>query len=361
MKHSSLFILAPLTALLLTSCSEVPAPKADKAPRPVQVIKLGKQSPNNLKRFSGVLEAADTANLAFKVPGTIEKILVKTGDKVTKGQVIARLDPHDYQVTVMELEARREEAKAAQALAEIELKRVKQATGDNAISAVNLDRAISGYKRSSAMVKVINQNLQKVQDALAYTELKAPFNGVIGNRFSEQFEQAVPGLPVFTLHQPDQLQAVIDVPENLMAKLSDTHTAVVSWYGTELPVSAQLKEVSTLPDPIKQTYTLTFLLDTTNADLLPGKAIQLDVPFGHKEEGYCVPYSAIVNADMGSAVYVVKDGKAAQTHVDVTFVHANQACITGELQDGDQLVTAGTHFLKPGQQVGTANVVTSVQ
>ncbi|MCW8328389.1 efflux RND transporter periplasmic adaptor subunit [Photobacterium sp. SDRW27] len=361
MNHSPLFILAPLAALALSGCSEVPAPQADKSPRPVQIIKLGPPTQHYMKRFSGTLEAADTANLAFKVPGTIEQVLVKTGDRVTKGEIIARLDPHDYQVTVIELEARLEEAKAAQALATIELSRVKQATGDNAIAAVNLDRAMSGYKRSNAMVKVVEQNLQKAKDALSYTELKAPFGGVIGQRFSEQFEQAAPGLPVFTLHQPDKLQAVIDVPENLVAGFNDNPYATISWYGAQQPVSAQLKEVSTLPDPIKQTYTLTYLLNGTSTDLLPGKAIQLELPFVPKQKGYCIPYSALVENSSGPAVFVVKSGKAMPTSVEVTSVHANKACITGELRQGTQIITAGTHYLKPGQLVGTTQTSVAVQ
>lgn len=361
MKHSPLFLLAPLAAFVLTGCTEAPAKQADKSPRPVQVIELGAINQQGLKRFSGVLEAVDSANLAFKVPGTIEQVLVNTGDSVTKGQTIARLDPHDYQVTVMELEARLEEAKAAQALADIELKRVKQATGDNAIAAVNLDRALSGYKRSNAMVKVVRQNLQKAQDALSYTELKAPFEGIIGKRFNEKFEQVAPGVPVFTLHQPEQLQAVIDVPESLASQVSHATTAMVSWYDSEQAIPAQLTETSTLPDPIKQTYTLTYVLDKTSSNLLPGKAVELKIPYEKKENSYCVPYSAIVNTESGAGVFVVKEAKAVLHRVDIQSVHGSQTCITGNIQTGDKLITAGTHYLKPNQLVGAIEIASAVQ
>ncbi|OLQ79044.1 efflux transporter periplasmic adaptor subunit [Photobacterium proteolyticum] len=361
MKHSSLFILAPLAALVLTGCTEAPAEMADKSPRPVQVIELGANSQQGIKRFSGVLEAVDSANLAFKVPGTIEQVLVGTGDAVSKGQVIARLDPHDYQVTVMELEARLEEAKAAQALAAIELKRVKQATGDNAIAAVNLDRAQSGYKRSNAMVKVVQQNLQKARDALSYTELKAPFDGIIGKRFNEQFEQAAPGIPMFTLHQPEQLQAVIDVPESLASQVSHATTATVSWYGAEQTIPARLTETSTLPDPIKQTYTLTYVLEGDNISLLPGKAIELNITYEQTKDNYCVPYSAVISSDNGTGVFVVKNGKAVLSPVDIQSAHRDQACITGSVQPGDKLVTAGAHYLEPNQLVGSTQIVSAVQ
>lgn len=342
---------------MLSGCSDAPAIQADKSPRPVQVIELGNHHQRQIKQFSGVLEAADSANLAFKVPGTIEEVLVNTGDTVSRGQIIARLDPHDYQVTVMELEARLEEAKAAHALAEIELRRVRQATGDNAIAAVNLDRAVSGYKRSKAMVKVVQQNLQKAKDALAYTELAAPFDGVIGQRFNEQFEQAAPGIPVVTLHQPNQLQASIDMPENLVAQFRHTTAATVSWYGADQAIPVTLKEISTLPDPIKQTYTLTYRLDSQNRHLLPGKTVLLSIAYEQADDSYCVPYSAIVSAASGPAVFVVEDHTAQQKPVDIQSLHADTACVTGNLHAGDAVVTAGTSYLTPNQKVGATQKI----
>lgn len=357
MKQLPFLTLAPVTLMVLSGCSEAPTAIADQAPRPVQVIELGNNQQIRLKTFSGVLEAADSANLAFKVPGTIEQILVKTGDTVSKGQIIARLDPHDYQVTVTELEARLEEAKAARALAEIELKRVKQATGDNAIAAVNLDRAVSGYKRSDAMVKVVQQNLQKAKDALSYTQLTAPFNGVIGKQFREQYEQASPGIPVFTLHQPNQLQATIDMPESLVTQFGQIKDAQISWFDADKSLPVQLKEISTLPDPIKQTYTFTYKLERPSSDLLPGKAIQLNLPYQHREDSYCVPYSALKEAEYGPSVFVLKSGKADLQRVEIESIHANQACISGNLKPGDMLITAGAHYLKPGQPVGAIRTV----
>ncbi|MGF1733908.1 efflux RND transporter periplasmic adaptor subunit [Photobacterium satsumensis] len=356
MKTITPFVLTPVAMLLLTGCSDTTTTPVEKSPRPVQVIELESQHQYNTRQFSGVLEAIDTANLAFKVPGTITEIMVKTGQQVKKGQVIARLDPHDYQVAVLELEARLDEAKAANALADIELKRVKQATNDNAIAAVNLDRAVSGYKRSRAMVKVVEQNLQKAKDALAYTELTAPFDGVVGKRFSEQFEQAAPGLPVFTLHQPSHLQAVVDIPESLINQFKAQPSGIVSWYGNTDIIPATLKEINTLPDPIKQTYQITYQLDqsalTMTTDALPGKAIQLNVAFEQGEGQYCIPYSAIKQTGATHTVFAIKNGKAHPKAVSIESLQADQACVTGNLGAGDKIITAGVHYLQPGQPVG---------
>jgi RND family efflux transporter MFP subunit len=371
-KKLALCLVAPITAAILSGCTDAPAMTADKSLRPIQVIQLNALDSTSIKHFSGVLESADSANLAFRVPGTITEILFNAGDTILQGQVIARLDPNDYQVTVLELDARLAEAKAAHKLAALELKRVKQATGDNAIAEVNLDRAISGYERSKAMVQVVQQNLRKAQDALSYTELKAPFDGVIGHRFFDQFEQAAPGIPAFALHQPNQLQAVIDVPENLANQFISIKRAQiqqrqsqpqinVSWYGSQQSIPATLKEISTIPDPIKQTFTVTFLLSQTDDSLLAGKAIQLDVPFQQMNNQYCVPYSSLISSNDQQSVFLVKDNIAVQTPVSVNALNANKACITGKLQAGDKVVTAGVHFLETGIQVGKTETINITQ
>lgn len=101
----------------------------------------------------------------FRVPGTINNIAVKAGDSVVKGQLIAQLDDHDYQVVLQELEAKMLEAQSAHKLAKAELQRVQQAAQDDAIAQVNLDRAISGYERSQSAIKVVKKisNAQKIR------------------------------------------------------------------------------------------------------------------------------------------------------------------------------------------------------
>ena len=350
------FAITPLAVVIFTACSQAPAQIAtEKAERPVQVMMLESTQQTNIKQFSGVLEATQTANLAFRVPGTIQVILVNTGDSVEKGQVLARLDPHDYQVNVVELQARLAEANAAHRLAKVELERVQQAIADDAISKVNLDRAQSGYRRSLAMVDVVTQNLQKSQDALDYTELKAPFSGVIGSKSQQEFEQTSPGTSLFSLHQPNELKAVIDVPENLMSQLALDQLALVNWHGTKTSLNARLSSMATLADPIKQTYTVEFIIDrVTNA--LPGKAVNVAVSFNSNSASYCVPYAALIGEDADKSVYVIKEGIVLEKAVTLESLRSNSVCLSGELHTGDAIVTAGVHYLKPEQMVANTLV-----
>lgn len=168
-----------------------------------------------------------------------------------KGQPIAQLDPHDYQFALEELQARALEAKSAHKLAKAELARVKQAIADNAIANVNLDRAISGYERSEAAVKVVEQNIRRAQDSVRYTRLLTPFDGVIASSNFDQYEQVLPGVAVFTIHKPEQLEVTIDVPENLIHQFEAEQQATISWYHAKKSITGHATEISTLPQPNK--------------------------------------------------------------------------------------------------------------
>ncbi|GIU26528.1 efflux RND transporter periplasmic adaptor subunit [Shewanella sp. MBTL60-007] len=374
--------LTSLSIFILAGCSDAPAQTqvqiqtqeqipSSVVQRPVQIMRLGDKAESNSKQFSGVLEASQAARLAFRVPGTIEKILVKTGDKVVKGQVLARLDPHDYQVTVVELEARLAEAKASHQLASAELARVKQAIADDAISQVNLDRAKSGYKRSLAMVDVVTQNLIKAQDALAYTELKAPFDGVIASQSQETFEQTSPGISLFSIHQPSQLKAVIDVPENMMASINDLQPVSVSWFGNDKPLTATFSEMNTLADPIKQTYTVQYTIDQANHTLMPGKSVTVSVDMKMTSNQYCIPYSALVNGgddeprsdeiaqgNLGQ-VYTLEQQKVVVKHIRFKAMQKSCVIAEGELKQGDELIVSGVDFLKPEQVIAQTLVMSA--
>ncbi|CAH6968423.1 Biotin_lipoyl_2 domain-containing protein [Vibrio chagasii] len=109
---STLYSLLAATLLPLIGCNHSVStePTADSSKvteeRPIQVIQLESASQQSSKTFTGKLQSVETAGVAFRVPGTIQELLVKTGDRVQKGQPIAQLDPHDYQVALEELQAR---------------------------------------------------------------------------------------------------------------------------------------------------------------------------------------------------------------------------------------------------------------
>ena len=361
------------TLLSLVGCNNSIEPQAtadtatiEKLSRPVHVVELKDSSHQSIKTFTGKLQSAESAEVAFRVAGTIQNILVKTGETVKKGQPIAQLDPHDYQVALEELQARSLEAKSAHKLAKSELTRVKQAIADDAIASVNLDRAISGYERSESAVKVVEQNIRRAKDMIRYTRLLAPFDGVVAASSFDTFEQVLPGIAVFTIHKPDELEVKIDVPENLIHQFKTGQTANINWYQSDKPLTGHVEEISSLPHRIKQTYSVTYRLNAQNAQdigigtsehgLLPGKAVTLSTQLGEVSSSHCLPYSSLISNEGFDKVYVVKDAHAFGVTVNVSSFSDQYVCVQGDLYMGDQVVISGAAYLYEGQELNSIQV-----
>lgn len=354
MKHRQ-FPLSSLSVVilgaLLSGCGQDPAPDKAQAPRPVNVITLPAHSADQALRFSGEIRSHQRARLAFRVAGTVDAILVKEGDKVRKGEVLARLDPHDFRVQRGEIAAMLTEAKAASRLAEVELRRTRQAVNDKAMASINLDRASSASAQAKARVETLQQSLAKAEDALGYSELRAPFDGVIGQRFLDEHEQTAPGQPVLSLHQPSILEAVVDVPEQQIGLLKTGMAANVSWYRQDVAVRAVIRELASLPDPVKRTHEVTFRLQGSSPALVPGKSVSVELPLPGNDPIHCLPASAIKSLGKQNRVMTVRAGQAIGVPVEVVSQRHDSLCVKGELAAGDKVVTAGSALLKERQPV----------
>lgn len=346
-------------ALALFGCNQTQQPLQHSAiSRPIQVIEVAGNNTTLEKSFSGTVKAKEVASLSFRVPGTLSSVLVNKGSHVEKGQVIARLDPHDYQVSLDEFEARMLEAKSAHKLAKAELRRVKQATSEDAIASVNLDRAISGYERSLSSVKVVEKNIQRAKDMLGYTELRAPFSGVIGEVNVEQFEQTSPGLPVVTLLREGNWEVDIDVPENMVRDLSLGQEATLTWYGSEQSYGAAVSEIAPKKHLLKQTYTVTLSVNSLSADLFNGKAVTISTRFSPRTSSHCFPYSAVLGEKADLHVKVVRNEVIHKEPVNSESVDAYQVCVSGSFTSDDYVVISGSHYLNEGDAAPNLTIKT---
>lgn len=362
-KISLISIVSVAVGGFLFGCKQDPGTlPSELSIRPVNVINLQAQDQISIQRFSGVIASQHTANLAFRVPGTIESLLVLEGDSVKKGQVLARLDPHDFQVTLNQAKAQLSEAQAAYKLSKIERKRTQQATSDNAIAHINLDRAISAESRAKANVELATQSLVKAKDALRYTELKAPFDGVVAKRFIDEHEQTLPGIKVMTVHQPNQLEAIANVPERKMHLIHPNMTATIHWFEQGEGIEATVSKISNIPDPLTRTYDVTFNLSTIPPYLFSGKAVNIDLtastPKDHADKSsFCVPSVAVVNVESQSHVIKVIDKKAQFVPVTIQSGLDDKLCVQGDITIGNTIVTAGSAYLKPGDSIHSLNEV----
>ena len=350
--------LLPLVALLFVAgCSKEAPEEPREVARPVKTLLIDAPERGGIPNFPARIDANRKAELAFRVPGKVQELLVKEGDEAEAGQEVARLDPKDYQIVVNDREATYNNA-------EKNFERAKGLIEKGHISQMDYDRLEAEFRNAEAA-------LQAAQQDLAYTELQAPFAGLIATRHVQRFEEVQAKQPVFSLHDTSLLEVKFDVPESVIRSLRVSadpeararrreqlkiHATFNDLPGQAFPLT--FKEASTKADAKTQTFLLTYtMVPETGATVLPGMTATVTVDmsqFAEEETVYSVPVSAVVgDYQLDPQVWVVDEAsmKVEPRSVKVGRLWGENIEVTEGLQPGDRLVTAGVPFLVEGMKV----------
>jgi RND family efflux transporter MFP subunit len=317
--------------------------------RPVETIVLG-GGESGRYYFPGTVQAADRAEIAFRVPGQIIELPVNEGDNLRKGQFIARLDPRDYDVALRQ-------AKAAYDKSAADAERYKRLYERDAIPLADLELRQAQRDVSEAQYDQAKLNLE-------YATLVAPYNGWVGRKYVQNFEDVQAKEPIISLQSLDRLEVYIDLPEYLMATARDRrHTDFVVQFGAsgEMEFPIQVKEFSAQADIRTQTFQITFSMDPPEGyNILPGMTGQVVMIDRDDDEQleiteFAVPSFAVV-ADAEGAPYVwIVDPEtmtASRRMVKIGRVAGkDQIWITEGVSEGERIAVAGVHHLEEGMQV----------
>ena len=343
-----------LCVSIFAGCSSDKAIIADHSPRPVKVQPVTSYHHSATLTFPSRLLPSQRTQLAFRVPGTVIDIPVVEGQEVEQGELLAHMDPHDFNVLVREWKARYNEARTVLAQAESERKRVIIAMEQDALASVELDRANTGVERAKAGVEVAKQRLQSASDALQYSNLKAPFDGIIAKVKVEPFEQAVPGISVITLYGKQGYEVVFDVPDKLAQQIKPGQVGSIRFQqatGDVWPV--KIKEVASAASMLAKTYRVTASLDRVPAFAWPEMTAEVSIDIQTTEqEGILLPATAVVGQGTDAEIVVIDEGIARKITVQVLGFEGDNLRVNGDLKPGMHVAVAGVSFLEDGQIVG---------
>lgn len=343
-----------LLPIVLTACNEE-APLPPPESRPVKTMLIGGAAAGDFRRFPGVVDAIQKADLSFRVQGKVNEILVKEGDMVEKDQLLAKLDPTDYQIVL-------NDRKASFATAKANFDRAKQLVEKQAISKVEHDKIRAEYFTAKA-------NLEAAEQDMEYTSLRATFPGYVAKRHIENFEEVRKKQKVFTLQDLTQLEIKVDVPETLMISLRraiepgrvdqperELYAVFDQIKDTKFPLT--LKEFSTTADVNTRTFEATFKMDhPENYNVLPGMTAtvfaEILVSESSEDVSVLLPVSAVVSDTYKNPVIWVVDEKTmtvSSKPVKVGEMTKDSINVTG-VDLGDRVVTAGAAFMREGKKV----------
>jgi RND family efflux transporter MFP subunit len=186
----------------LAGCGREEQDPPPPASRPVKIFTVEGGSAEAIRSFPGRVDATQRAELAFRVGGQLQELLVKEGDLVQEGQVLARLDPTDYKIVLEDRQASFDNAAR-------NFERGKELIVDGNISRLDYDRMEANYRTASAALTAAQQDLE-------YTVLMAPFTGRIASRAVENFEEVLARQTVIWLQNIEELDIIINLPESVV-------------------------------------------------------------------------------------------------------------------------------------------------
>lgn len=344
--------LVPVSAFLLSGCGEQ-TQEVKPVVRPVKTMVVGGASSDIQRTFTARVRAADRVELAFQVPGKIIELPVKKGQQVEQDDLIGRLDQRDYKSNQQSAQAEFDRALA-------NFKRGDQLVEKGFISRTDYDRLRARRDISAA-------ELDKAKKALEDTSLKAPFSGVVAQRFVENFTEVRAKQKIVSLQDTSLLELVVYVPEHIVAtsrqagpreeaKLFAEFNAIP---GEQFPLT--IKEFSTQADATTQTFEYVLTMPRPEGrNILPGMTANVHVSRADVDESqvtatFTIPAIAVFADEKSqSHVWFVKQPDNTVHAREVTTGNlsgTDQIEIISGIESGEIIAIAGVSQLREGMQV----------
>lgn len=339
--------LAVLSAFAIAGCEQ---PEPGKAPivRPVLAMKVGDATVIGGRLFPGRARAVQEANLAFDVSGTLSERPVNVGDRVKKGQLLARLDPRNYRSSLKAVKAELTKARA-------NFKRAKELIEKDYISQVE-------YDRLRAATEVAAANVETASKALSDTRIEAPFDGRIAELFVENFQAVQAKQQIARLVDISKIEMVVNIPEVLISLVPQVKQVLVRFDAfPDRQIPAGVKEIGAEASETTRTYPVTLVMEQPEGfTVLPGMVGQstadpASLPKDVQKKGFELPLSAVFSADESDKRFVwIVDEQAntvSRREVVTGEIKSTGLFIEEGLSAGEWIAVAGVHHLREGQSV----------
>jgi len=180
--------------------------------RPVRTIKLQGGSETFKRKYFGTVQGGKRADLSFRVPGTLSKINVEKGASVKKGDLLATLDPRDFNTQISQAQSSLSQAQAQYKNAQADFKRYENLYKQKVIAKAQYDTYKTQVDVTRSAVNAANAAVKAARDALRDTELRAPFDGIIADRTVENFQDVTAKQTIFSLQDLSTLEIVFNIP-----------------------------------------------------------------------------------------------------------------------------------------------------
>jgi RND family efflux transporter MFP subunit len=342
----------------LTACSE-PPPKPSETVRAIRTITVAEPASGKLRRFSGVVEAAATSSLSFEVSGNVQEVKVEVGQRITQGQVLARLDDGTFRLNLEAAQATLGRAEVELEDADRELRRLQEIAGrgQGLVSGQMLDQAQANYAAARQNLSYTRSRLNLAQRDLERTELRSPFDAVVTERHIDPFQEVDRGQRLFDVHAEGAMDAAISIPESEIKLISLGLPGEIRFPALQGQVyKGTVTEISKAAGAANA-FPVKLTIQSDSPRIRPGLTAEVSLLLGDDEgdTAYLIPVGALVpGGEEGESYVFVFDPETAtvkQTAIAHAGIRDNNLVVSEGLTAGDVIAIAGVSFLRDGQKV----------
>jgi membrane fusion protein, multidrug efflux system len=317
--------------------------------------------------YSGEFRSEGMSQLSADVAGRVIALGAHLGDEVTRGQVLAEIDPVPFQQRVREAQAAVQMATASLEEARVQVRNLradlvrKQPLLDRQMiserEVENLESQISSAEQRVAVAEAtIEQNrarLTAAQQDLRNTKIVAPYDGKIAERFVDQGTFVSPNQPVFRIVDEGDIYLTVRIPERDAGRISMGQAVtlrVTAMGGVELP--GKISRIAPALDPATRTLRVDIVLDEEQPSIRPGMFARARIELGREERAITIPnQSLLTDRDGTTFVWLVQGDEAVRTPVRTSLIGRERTQIVDGLEQTSVLVFRGHERLRPGVKI----------
>lgn len=348
-------VLAGLALTNLVGC-EKEVEEAPEIVRPVRMLTITTLTGGESLSYPGEILGVQNAELAFEVPGRIVELPAEEGIEVTEGQLLARLDPADFQANV-------DAAMADYDNASVTFRRFEEVFAKGAISRQDYDNQRRAFEVAEA-------NLATARKALSDTELRAPFAGRIGRVYIDNFNNVRAKQAILLLQDLSQLDIIVNVPEQdwqrakpgltLAQQTARARPFVTLPTFPERRFPAHITEVAASADPVTRTFAARGRFDPPDdIVILPGMSATVTVSIDTEdvtglENAVQIPANAVVGGNDGGSYVWMVDGDTMTVRLSPVSpgqMSGSTITVLDGLAAGDRIAVSGLQHLADGMKV----------
>jgi RND family efflux transporter MFP subunit len=315
MKKYTFLLFLAIASLFIISCGSKEDNKATDNTPAIKVVvnQVGVNKNTPFLSVSGKIEAVNSADLSTRLMGYVNKVHVNVGDQVKKGTLLVSINNTDLQARRAQVKAGVTEATVAFENAQKDYNRYKNLFTDNSASQKEMDDMTARFEMAKARLEAANQMLNEVKAQLEYSNITAPFNGIITSKNIKAGDMANPGIPLISIETPENFEVMAMVPETEISEIKTGSAAEVFVNAINKSLKGKVSEVSSSAKNTGGQYLVKIELAKTDANILSGmySTIQFPVERTSKSQVVMIPTEAIVTNGQLSGIYTVSQNHTA--------------------------------------------------